>query len=292
MSATGRPVESCGGWGCNLELKYIASSGAAFGLKTSTLRAQSANFNSYSWEASTTAQQYGDRVNRFDKSALSYSCTLQAIGPLPVQRQTLNELHSAFEKDIFSMTPGRLYCGDFYIEAYIIASETQPAPPWGQNDLTIYAPYPFWVREDAFSFPPQENNGDASDFLDYPIGFLYDYTPDVDAFNRIENPGSGPANFQLTLWGPAVDPSITIDDRQIGVVGVVGARERVVIDSRNNSVEKIGQNGTVLNWFNNRLKNDTSIFAKISSGTHNVFWSGDFGFDLSVFEERSEPLWS
>ena len=35
-----------------------------------------------------------------------------------------------------------------------------------------------------------------------------------------------------------------------------------------------------------------SVFEKIPSGASVLSWEGDFGVDLTIFDERSEPKWS
>ena len=50
-------------------------------------------------------------------------------------------------------------------------------------------------------------------------------------------------------------------------------------------------NGTMQNIFEKRAK-DKSIFEPIPSGSLAVNWNGEFGFDFTVFKERSVPKWS
>ena len=56
-------------------------------------------------------------------------------------------------------------------------------------------------------------------------------------------------------------------------------------------VTKHLSNGTVRNIFAKREKK-SSVFEKIPPGELLVSWSGDFGFDVTVYKERSVPKWS
>lgn len=108
---------------------------------------------------------------------------------------------------------------------------------------------------------------------------------------EVDNPGAGPANFKVIMYGPAVSPYIIVDGNEIGVSAVLLEGEYIIIDSNDHTVVKTSNTGKETNLYNSRTKG-RSIFEKISSGHHSVIWPGTFGFDLYIFEERSEPKWS
>ena len=62
------------------------------------------------------------------------------------------------------------------------------------------------------------------------------------------------------------------------------------IDSRNNKVIKYAANGTQQDLYDMRAKQE-SVFDPIDPGNVRVVWSGGFGFDLTLYCERSEPRW-
>ena len=66
------------------------------------------------------------------------------------------------------------------------------------------------------------------------------------------------------------------------------ATEYLVIDSTNHTVTKYLANSTNVSIFDKRDKTK-SVFEKIPAGTLNLTWTGLFGFDLVLFDERSEP---
>lgn len=274
-------------------LKYISHTGQEYDLKTKGgLRARSLTAHTYEWSPNVTSQQYGDKVNRFDKKSVKYKLKLDVAGTIEERKAQLNALHSAFESDIFAMSPGKLVHGDYYVQCYMSKSETQYAKPDTENNVEVYCPYPFWIKENAYSLLPQESTESANLYLDYDYGFDYDYMSQESGQGIIRNPGAGAANYRLIVYGPATDPILTIDNRTIGVYTTIAAGEYLVIDSRDNTVIRRMANGETVNLYNNRVKTGTSIFDKISPGQHSVIWAGTYGFEITVFEERSEPAWS
>ena len=93
-------------------LKYISAKGTEYDLKTvGGLRARSADLHTYEWVPDITQLQFGTKVNRFRKEASAYTIKLDAGGTLAQRKQYLNELHAAFDEDIYNKTPGRIVPG-------------------------------------------------------------------------------------------------------------------------------------------------------------------------------------
>lgn len=68
----------------------------------------------------------------------------------------------------------------------------------------------------------------------------------------------------------------------------------LVIDSRRKTIMLVGAQGTMTNVFNKQNK-DSYIFQKIPGGSCEVTTVGvdtSFGFSLTAFVERSEPVWT
>lgn len=273
-------------------LKYESSNGSTYDLKVKPIRTRSANFHDYSWEPQIVQQQYGERVTRFDKTSATYTAILDISGSEADRRATLNDLHAAFDADVFAMKPGRIIHGDYYVQCFITYSSTYYDNPWTQNEITIYCPYPFWVKENLFEFLPEEDTPGANNFLDYDYDFEYDYNSGLTGQALVSNPGAGAANYKAIFYGPCADPYLFLDGVMIGVNTLLLTGEYLVIDSRDHTVYKVANNGTKTNCYNDRVKTGVSIFEKIAPGDHFAVWPGTYGFDIIVFEERSEPLWS
>ena len=271
-------------------LQYQSSDGQVFNLKSSPLRTRTANYHDYSWNPMIREQQYGERVYRFNKQAAYYTTVLDVSGSIAQRKQTLNELHAAFDRDIYNLTPGRIIHGEYYIECYVTFSSTGYNDPFTENELSIYCPYPFWVKEHLYQFAARESTSEVNEFLDYPYGFEYDFMSATTGQAMVTNEGAGPANFKLIFYGNALNPFISMDGATIGVNTLVGSNDRIEIDSHDHTVYLITNGDEKLNFYNARTK-ETSIFNKITSGEHSIVWPGTFGFELIIYEERSEPKW-
>ena len=71
---------------------------------------------------------------------------------------------------------------------------------------------------------------------------------------------------------------------------VLEAGEYLVIDSLTKKIFKVKRNGEKINEFHLR-DSMFDVFQKIPPEDCTITWSGLFGFDLTIFSERSEPSW-
>ena len=62
----------------------------------------------------------------------------------------------------------------------------------------------------------------------------------------------------------------------------------MTIDSSQGTIILTKTDGSRENAFNSREK-EQNIFARIPQGMSRVKWNGDFGFDMILFQERSQP---
>ena len=272
-------------------LTYTNSKGEVFNLLSNGLRVKDGNFHSYQWVPQVISGVLGDSVKGFGKNALHYSTTLCFKGTDAERKAALNAFHAATETDIINQTPGTLTWGDDYVLCYVISSSTYPTdetPSWTLNDIDIYAPYPFWMRDVKRSFFPESASGTG---LDYPYDYDFDYYQGASGSDTWATGHYAPSEFTLIIYGPAVDPVISVNSHQYGVYDTLSASEYVTIDSRNHTVIKTAGDGTETNLFDYRTKTE-SVFDKMPPGTLTLTWPGTYGFDLILHEERSEPEWT
>ena len=273
-------------------LKYVASSGDVYDLNAKNeILTREANYHSWAWIANGTDLQFGKRVANFSKEAAEYPVTLTFEGSRERRKNLIEALHEEFEADIRNKTPGRVIWGDYYIDCFIIESSTTPDErlAWTDNEVLLYCPYPFWIREETRSFAIQNEERDE-DFLDYEFDYSYDYSYQP-GFTEWERDFPFASEFKMVIHGPAQDPLIMINGYPYKIYDQIGSTDYIVIDSRNNSVTKVTGSGQTLNIFDLRDKTQ-SVFAPIPGGDLAVSWPGTFEFDLTLYEERSEPRWS
>lgn len=124
----------------------------------------------------------------------------------------------------------------------------------------------------------------------YPYDYPYDYAISLIRDN-IMCDSTGSSDFRLLIYGEAVNPSVAIGGHIYTVNGTIAKGEILVIDSLNRTITLTTAQGNQVNWFDKRSRADY-IFEPIPAGKNSVTWSGDFGFDLTIIEKRSEPRWT
>ena len=278
-----------------IEIKYVCSNGEEYNLIGDKMRATSGYFHAYEWIPNTTEKEMGVAVNSFTKEPVVYDITLTVRGKEFERKQFLNKLTNAFEYDVVNLSPGRIYYGKYYIDGYIKKSSNEGS---GENNsrtdckIEIYCPYPFWSMEQEQSFyPDSANKGEAYGFLEYPYDYPYDYSRKSAGTQNWFIDHFRDNNFEIVIYGPCADPRIIINDYPYQIYETLENGEYILIKSRDKTITKHLGNGTIQNIFAKRAK-DKSVFSLIPSGMLTLNWSGEFGFDIKVYKERSVPEWS
>lgn len=278
-----------------IEIKYVCSNGEEYNLIGDKMRATSGYFHAYEWKPNTTEREMGVTVNAFEKEPVTYDITLTVRGKEKERKQILNKLTNAFEYDVVNLTPGRIYYGEYYIDGYVKKSSNEVSSENNSRTdckIEIYCPYPFWSMEQQESFyPDSANKGKPYTFLDYPIMYNYDYSRKSAGTQNWIIDHFRDNNFEMVIYGPCADPRILINGYPYQIYETLEAGEYILIASREKTITKHLRNGTVQNIFAKRAK-DKSVFALIPSGVLTLNWSGEFGFDIKAYKERSVPEWN
>lgn len=302
-------------------IKYISSQGREIDLSSFKTRLKDAVFHAYSWNYESTEQKYGIEINGFRKDPLEYDLEIWVRGANTEKKKTLNELTDQAEYDVVNKTPGKLILGDYYLTCYILTASTEPGDYATVKTMQILAPYPFWIRETTYSFlaeaadpitilpgeeepEPEITMEQGIMFTEFPFDLtvregkktkgIFDLPTDlkrVRGTRMINNESYLPCHFRMTIYGPVTDPEIVIANHIYKVETTVFTDERLEIDSRSNTVIKIGRLGEETDLYNSRYKLQ-SVFEKIPPGQQTVTWPGGYGIDIVLFDERSEPKWS
>lgn len=285
--------------------------------------------NPYSsvWTYVSREAKYGEVVESFGKDSLKLDMALKFRGSLEQIEDGMESFYQECERDILHKKEGALYIGEWKIKGYFLERSAAPSEEfYGQEMACVFlAPYPFWTRESTYIFPPETPQEEAGintpaisgdiyqgkkvnnhasirefkfDFLrpsdrkirypmyDFPFDFRKTYGK-----RTIENTAFYESDFIMTIYGFADEPSILIAGHPYTIHAVVYEGERIVIDSAAGTVKKIGRLGEETNLYNSRDK-EYSVFEKIPAGAQILRWSGGFGFDLTLIEERSHPKWN
>jgi len=201
-----------------------------------------------------------------------------------LNRQLFNCIH----KDVVSQKKGRLYLDDFYVEGLFIGSEkVDSLKEMGFKllNLKFLTDNPNFIKENTTSFNP--GSGVAYTGIDYPYNYSYTYTNSKLGNSRLTRGHFAESEFKLSIFGPVSNPRISINENVYSIKDDIGAGEVIEINSKDFKVIKRNQNGDEENIFDKRDAIE-NIFRKIPGGNLEINWSGIFGFELTIFEERSE----
>ena len=269
-------------------ITYIASSGHKYDLISNGIRHAKANYHTWAYKVQGTKLQYGTRVGDFAKDPAVYETELIIEGGERQRQAIVDALHDDFEADLRNKKAGRIIWGSYYIDCFVIESNTAPTdiPTQTLNKIKIYAPYPYWVQDFKVElFASQETQ---STYLDFPFDFPFDFTAPAIGEMNVKSDFPFASEFEMVIFGPAVNPRVTINGYGYVLYATIPQGAYVVIDSRKHTIMQFNTDGTQSNIFNLRNKTD-SVFQKIPGGNLNIVWDASFGVNITIHRERSEP---
>ena len=268
-------------------LKYQNHVGEVIDFGRSGILVSGSDLHDYDW----TISQKNGKISAFDRE-VAYR-TLPVIILCSTVEEGLaarNRLMEVAEKDVLAKKPGRIIIGDYYYSCYITGSKKSSylqSRRRMETKLTITSDAPYWVREDLHSF---RKTGVTNQGLDYPHDYAFDLTSKFQS-NTLVNTGFTASNFRMIIYGPCTSPAVYVSGHAYAVNCDVADGEYITIDSVAKTITKTAADGTTTNVFNLRDR-ASYIFEKIQSGAGTVTWDGDFGVDIILLEERSEPKWT
>ena len=208
-------------------------------------------------------------------------------------KEKITELMEIIDLDINVLTPGRLYVGQTYLECYFVASKKPKKYVNTKRttiELSLVAENGNWIYEDKKSFSIVTGDKYNSDGLDFPTDYPFDYANDLVS-QRIVNDNYAASDFELIVYGPCVGPEISVGLHTYKVDVSLYMGEYMAVNSVTKKIYKVKNSGEKVNLYHARGR-DFYIFEKIPSGINPVSWSGEFGFDITLLSERSEPVWT
>lgn len=275
-----------------IDVYYVNSKGEKLNLVEWPYRIQTGNLLDYEKSYTCSETSCGSEITQFFNSVINKKITLTVSAKKrAAYYDALDNFHNIVNYDIVNMNPGRLYFNGQYLRCYIFGSkktEWEYDCNYLDNEISIVAGESYWIAELKKSFIP--GNDEMVNALDYPRDYPHDYAPSTST-GSIINGNYMPADFRLTIFGPVVNPSVTIGNNVYKVYTELTVGEYLVIDSQERVVVQYDNAGNGTVKFNSREKAH-EIYAQIPIGSHSVEWDGSFGFDLTLYQKRSEPRWS
>lgn len=296
-----------------MEIYYVNGNGEKLDFMKWPYLIQSHDLFDYGWSYATKSGE----VLQYTKDVTEKTITLNiSADTKETYYNAINHFYDVVERDVIENVPGKLYVGEQYLMCNIIASKKldwSKGVEYLKNTVAVIPRYPFWRTEKMFVFPPDK----SSNIQSVPIktGDIYknqvteDVLPSTDEntihplfdlpfdFIKIcgrrilENTSFVACDFIMTIYGFVDNPSILIGGHLYAVVATIYEGEQLIINSADHTVKKIGRLGDITNLYNAREK-QYSVFKKIPPGVQTISWSGNYGIDIQLIYERSEPMWS
>lgn len=271
------------------QLKYKNHMNEVFAFGQNGIFVDSNELRDYEW----SVDKKNNRISALKYAVRKKKLPVTIICPTEAQSiAAKNKLFEVVEKDVLAMKHGQVILGDYHMDCFVTKSAKKD---YLTNNrllkltLTLTTDRPYWVRETTVPYGVVDDDAAAQTFLDYAMDFPVDYYSDA-AVKPITNTGFVASNFRLVIYGACTNPSVIIADHIYQVNCTVNENEYLTIDSSAKTIFLTAEDGTTTNVFNDRERS-SYVFEKIPAGQSVVSWSGEFAFDITLLEERSEPKW-
>ncbi len=198
----------------------------------------------------------------------------------------------AIEKDVASVKSGMLKYGEWYLPGYFSTQKTTGFYKCSSSikmTLEFVTDVDKWRRENLFTYRTNDESVEERG-LGYSYGYPYDFLSSINAQN-LYNYSYTDSNFILNVYGPVINPAVTIAGNTYKVNTELLNNEYLTINTRDKTIVKTTPKGEKVNEYANRSLDDY-VFKKIPTGMNTVAVTPNCNFDIVVIEERSEPKWT
>lgn len=256
---------------------YKNSKGEVLWLTKAPFKTVESDWFDSSWEDSTDGYEKTVSIDVFGKREEFTS--------------NMEKLYRVISYDSEVGALGRLYVNDTFLPCQIIRTSKSgwKGYVYSEVELTFWAPELSWITEVKKSFYPQSTEK-AADGLDFPFDFPFDFAGIQRGSEVFEIDHIVPSDFEMTMYGPCVNPRVLINGYPYEVLTTLEAGEYLVIDSAEQTVVKHLNSGLTSNLYDARGY-EYSIFEKIPPGMIRMNWPGDYGIDLVLHLKRREAAW-
>lgn len=274
-----------------MRIAYVNSQGKRFEFTNNRfIKIKDADLHKASHGYTGRSLLIGTTVDQITKQPCTYGVKLLLYGSAKTRAQNMDDLADAAAYDREHLAVGKLIRDEWSIDCYILDEDEYPDDTRTGitvKDISFFCPRPIWTKENVYSFVSTEIA--SSHNKNYPGKYPHRYA-NSDGDGYIINPNYTESNFKINIFGPVINPQVSIGENTYLINIILEDGEYVTIDSRSKTVVKVLNNGEKVNAFHNRKKG-SDFFEKIQPGRQYVSWTGKFMFDLTIFEERSEPKW-
>lgn len=270
------------------QLKYINHQNEVFEFGKDGIFVNTSDLRDYEW----TMTKRNNRIAVLKREISTRKLPVVVICTTEEQATAAkNRLMETVEKDVLAMKHGRVVIGDYYYRCFVTKSQKKNyhfGKHYAIFTLTLVSDFPFWVKETTHIF--RKTTEAKGKNLDYPHDHSFDYFSGMGNKEMV-NTDFWSTNFRMIIYGACKNPAVYVNGHAYQIFDVLENGEYITIDSITKKIYKTAVDGTQTNVFNLRNR-DSYIFEKIPPGSSKVIWLGEFGVDITLLEERSEPKWT
>lgn len=239
--------------------------------------------------------KYGYTMRNGRPTDFVRKCEESSIGAVVIGYKTRNDLYYITIQDVAEDKPGRLYINDWFLECYLFRSEkdrTFLGPAADYSMAIIPASEPRWQRIKNYTFYSQASGGGIN--FDYNFDYNFD-NASVDT-KIVENESVFPAGMVITVYGPAVNPRLTIAGNLYECEVDIEMGGRLEIDGVSGDIKLFDRWGASENAFNKRrgdpfYDSGSFIFQPLPRGIHSVTTPQSLNLAIEVHELSDEWRW-
>ena len=236
------------------------------------------------------------RITSFNNGTSEKSVELDVLSIKDISwKNAYEEMQNIFNTDTYAQKPGKLYVGEYYLECFIYAilpKSINLTHPYVTCTLRIISNDFIWLKPTRYTYLSSDATPGSHHTKRYPYMYPFRYQARVGV-GTMFNPVSFSSHFQMIFYGLVKNPVVVINDHVYGVDTEVSENEYLIIDYSGEHKREIKlhkRDGNIEDKFNDRNR-QSGVFTKIEPGKSTVQWSGNFTFDIIVYEERSQPKW-
>ena len=272
------------------QIKYINNFGDVFEFGKEYVFANSNDLRDYAWQYDTgrnKAENFRRKVTKKKLPVVIKASSEEQCSKIK------NDMLNIFDKDVIAEKPGTLWIDDYYMQCYIVESSKSKYldnRDYTKISLVVVSDTGTWCKDVMKSFLYSESLYDASGH-GYNYGYDYDYAIAGVNSGILDNPHFASCDFEIKISGYAYHPEILISGHRYKLNYEILEDQYVVINSKDRTIKLVRVDGTVENLFRLRDK-ESNIFEKIPAGTSEVYWTGNYNFDVTLYIERGEPEWT
>jgi hypothetical protein len=277
-----------------MTISYVNSAGTMVALNAGNYYVAANDLRNYTWGyiATNRPSGFGGKVT-FNRTVQEKTLTIGIRGTSASAFNTNAEyLHGVTEIDILNNSPGRLYFGDQYLICYLSTASAvgyhSRRGNWAKKEITVLVTEPFWNTETTQRFLKGVPEAVANP-KNYLGRYPYRYISSTSS-GTIINTHYSASPMIITIYDAADTPTISIGSNSYALDAAITDGYRIIINQLDRTIVSMSPSGATLNLFDYRDK-DNDIFAYIEPGENIVVYTGDFTFDITIVEQRSEPTW-